>query len=476
MILAWKRGWEERRRWRESWTGPHDKPITLPDSLMSATNMTMTGRTTTVAEHLDALSRAYVELAFGIERHVEGTVDAYFGPPEIRDAAVARLSPTPDELLAQANALFDAVTMADLAPSRADYLAAQVQALVTTCRKLAGEEIPYREEVRLCFDIEPEKVADSVYEEAIAALSDALPGEGDVATRMIAWREQFEIPAETARSLIDVIADEVRRRTLAIVTLPETEAIEVSMVRDKPWSGYNWYLGECRSLIEINTDLPIRVNGLLDLICHEGYPGHHTEHAVKEQRLFRELGYGEHAIQLINTPECVISEGIATLAESMIFTPEEAAEWRSSALYAPLGLAVDPVREVQIGDAQRNLRSVAGNAALMLHEEGASQADVVEYLARYGLETPERARHRMRFIEDPLWRAYVFTYHVGRDLLGAWCDDGIANGASDLGPGMAATGSGRTDRFRRLLEEQVTPSAIRSQLDEQKAGGVVSRG
>lgn len=411
---------------------------------------------------LDPLSRAYVELAFGIERHIEGTVDAYFGPPEIRDVVVAGPIPPPNALLAQANDLLDTVATADLAPSRADYLTAQAQALVTTCRKLAGEEIPYREDVRLCFDIEPEKIEDAVYEEAIAALGDALPGEGDVAARMIDWRERFEIPADTARSLIDTIAAEVRRRTLAIVTLPDAEAIEISMVRDKPWSGYNWYLGECRSLIEINTDLPIRVNGLLDLICHEGYPGHHTEHAIKELRLYRELGYGEHAIQLINTPECVISEGIAVLAESAIFTPEEAAAWRASTLYAPLRLEVDPVREVQIVDAQRNLRSVGGNAALLLHDEGAPRADVVAYLARYGLETEERARHRMRFIEDPLWRAYVFTYHVGGDLLGRWLDGSDERDDREIG---ASPVTRRTDRFRRLLEEQVTPSAVRGELD-----------
>jgi len=417
------------------------------------------------APDLDEISRAYVELAFGIERHIEGTVDAYFGPPQIRDAVQAGPVPPPDALLARANELLDRVTAADLSPSRADYLAAQVQALVTTCRKLAGEKIGYTDEVRLLFDIEPAKIPDTVYQEAIAALGDALPGAGDVATRMISWNAQFEVPAETARSMIDTIAAEVRRRTLAIVTLPGAEAIEVAMVRDKPWSGYNWYLGTCRSLIEINTDLPIRASGLLDLICHEGYPGHHTEHAIKEQRLYQEQGYGEHAIQLINTPECVISEGIATLAESMIFTPEEAARWRASVLYAPIGLDIDPAREVQIGNAQRNLRSVAGNAALMLHQEGASPADVVAYLASFGLETAERARHRMRFIEDPLWRAYVFTYHVGRDLLEAWCDDdGAAAGPVSEADGISS-GTRRTVRFRQLLEEQVTPSAIRSQLE-----------
>ncbi len=102
----------------------------------------------------------------------------------------------------------------------------------------------------------------------------------------------------------------------------------------------------------------------------------------------------------------------------------------------------------------------------MLHEDGASEADVVAYLASYGLETPERARHRLSFISDPLWRAYVFTYHVGYDLLGAWLE---ASDDPDGEPAPGGAGSltrrqGRQSRFARLLADQVTPSAIRSQL------------
>ena len=263
---------------------------------------------------LDDLSRRYVELAFGIERHNEGTVDAYVGPPELKETALAGAKPSPQDLLDRAASLLADVETADLPPSRTDYLTAQVRGLQTQCRKLTGEEIPYREEVRLCFDIDPVKTPETVYDEAIAALGDALPGEGDIAGRMIAWRERFEVPVETARLMIDVILDEARRRAQVFAPLPDGEDIEISMVSDKPWSGYNWYLGGCRSLVEINTDLPIQANRLLDLVCHEGYPGHHTEHAIKEQALYRQPGYGEHAIQLINTPECVISEGIATLA------------------------------------------------------------------------------------------------------------------------------------------------------------------
>ncbi|HEU5431226.1 MAG TPA: hypothetical protein VFU81_06170, partial [Thermomicrobiales bacterium] len=45
---------------------------------------------------------------------------------------------------------------------------------------------------------------------------------------------------------------------------------------------------------------------------------------------------------------------------------------------------------------------------------------------------------------DPLWRAYIFTYHAGYDLLGAWIE--------------AAGAASRRDRFRTLLTEPVTPS------------------
>jgi len=412
-------------------------------------------------EELDDFSRRYVELAFGIERHIEGIVDAYVGPPALKEAALAGPVPSPADLLDRAASFLADVEATELPPSRTDYLTAQLTALQATCRKLAGEDIPYRDEVRLCFDIEPHKTPEPVYDEAIAALGDALPGDGEIAARMIAWREQFVVPVETARLMLEEITNEARVRAAAFAPLPEGEGIEIALVTNKPWSGYNWYLGACRSLVEINTDLPIQASRLLDLMCHEGYPGHHTEHAIKEQRLYRELGYGEHAIQLINTPECVISEGIATLAQSILFTPQEAAAWRRDHLYRPAGIDVDPARELQVMEAQRALTSVAGNAAILLHEEGEEKDDVVAYVMRYGLETEERARHRLSFIADPLWRAYIFTYHVGYDLLGAWLDQD-----DEAGPPAtaAAAQARRQERFAHLLAGQVTPSSIQSQL------------
>ena len=100
----------------------------------------------------------------------------------------------------------------------------------------------------------------------------------------------------------------------------------------------------------------------------------------------------------------------------------------------------------RIDAARAQLSSAPSNAALLLHEFGADPEDVVAYLQRYGLSTEAEARQRLRFISDPLWRAYIFTYDVGREMVLNW-----------LGESSAAT---RQQRYARLLTEQMTPSQL----------------
>ncbi len=392
---------------------------------------------------LDSLSRDYLALAFGIERHLPGYVDSYFGPPDLRRQAGVAEPATPEGLLEQAEVLVEQVADGDEPPERQGFLGAQARAMVTTCRILAGDDVPYGEEVRRCFDIAPTRTPETVFEAAIAELEDLLPGDGPVGERMVAWRRRFEVTPEVAQELLNVVVPEVRRRTLEVVDLPTEESVEFAFVSDKPWSGYNWYLGQARSRVELNTDLPIRANALTGLICHEAYPGHHTEWTLKEHLLYRERGLGEFAIQLIHTPEAVIAEGNATLAESILFPDGTLHAWQAEHLYPVAGLKGEPEREARLDAAQRALRAVNANAALLLHAEGAPEEEVMAYISRYGLRDERDARQSLRFIADPLWRAYVFTYHAGRDLLGRWL-----------------AGGNRAERFRTLLTEPIWPSLV----------------
>jgi hypothetical protein len=184
--------------------------------------------------------------------------------------AVLEAPPKVSDLLRQVDDLQAAIAGADLPEDRRAFLAVQTRAMATSSRILAGEAIPYADEVRLLFDVEPARTPEAVFEAAAEELQTLLPGEGPVADRMAAWRARFEITPERARGAIDLILSETRRRTAAFVALPDAESIEIAFVSDKPRSGYNWYLGVGRSLVEVNTDLPIRANALLSLISHGG--------------------------------------------------------------------------------------------------------------------------------------------------------------------------------------------------------------
>jgi hypothetical protein len=395
----------------------------------------------------DATIDRYLRIAFHLDRHFPGFIDAWFGDSEKRERALAEPLEPPDALAAQADTLLAEVTSGAFPDSRKRYLQKQVVAMATTASRLAGEAIPYLEEVERCFDILPERTPDAVLDASIAALDELLSGSGLVAGRMETWRARYAVDEARTRQAIDLILDETRRRTSGIIDLPEEESVEIVFVRDKPWRGYNWYLGNRRSRVEINLDIPQYANDLVNLVAHEAYPGHHTEHCVKAETLYGERGYEEMAIQLINTPECVIHEGIATVAEEIIFPGEEGTRWKTDVLYPVIGVTGDPEREAAIASQTTALRAAAGNAALMRHVDGAPTEEIVAYLMRYSLRSEEEARHRLRFIDDPLWRPYIFTYHVGRDLVRSWL-------AGDDRPEQLA-------KFRRLLTEQVTPSELR---------------
>jgi hypothetical protein len=397
---------------------------------------------------LDALGTEYLTLSLEIERLFPGFVDAYMGPAALKTRANSGDLPDPKALLDRAERLLTDVRISEYDDNRKEFLRAQITGIITSCRKLAGAEIPYVDEVRDSFDIHVESVSDAELDASLAELAAVLPGDGTVRERQIAYRQQFIVDQPTAARLIDLCLTETRLRTQEIIDLPPGDSVEVVFVSNQPWSGYNWYLGDAKSRVDINTDLPIHATALPSLVAHEAYPGHHTEHALKDLRLYHGRGYAEQAIQLINTPECVISEGIAVLAEDFAFGDGQA-EWMATVLMPEAGLRFDPDVHRCVQHAGRQLRAVASNASLLYHRDGRSEREVIQYLEHYGLMTESEAAKRFSFISDPLWRPYIFTYSVGRQLLSAWFDQ--------------VDNDDRLRRFRQLLTEQVTPSQIAAQ-------------
>jgi len=402
----------------------------------------------------DPIGREYARLALHIERHFEGFVDSYYGPPEIKAQVEAEGKRDIAELRRSAAALTEAIAQADMDDRRRDFLTRQVRAMETVLRRLAGQEMPLAEEVQGCFDVVPERVDESEFEAALREIDALLPGTGDLPTRLAAWRRQFELPQERILPVIQMALAEARRRTAGLLDLPQGEAVEVQLVTDQPWGGYNWYLGNYRSRIDVNTDLPVRANAALALMAHEAYPGHHTEHVIKEQRWYRQAGRLEHSIQLLITPESFVAEAIATTAFDVIFPDrEELTGWLAEVFYPAAAIQVDAQQQLRLGDAFDKLDGAGGNAAFLLHDDRRPEDEVLDYLRRYRLYTDQEARLALRFISSPQFRTYIFNYSYGRRLLK-----------------RAFEAEGMLDVFRWAASEPVTPLAIVTQGLPKAAG------
>ncbi|OMC35792.1 DUF885 domain-containing protein [Mycobacterium sp. GA-1841] len=401
------------------------------------------------------LIREYLLLGLRFDRVEEGYVDSFTGDPQLRRAVQNEPTPDPAELARQADRLLGEIPD-DLESDRAEYLAAHLRALNCAGRKFAGEDVGFVDEVQAYFDVRITKGDPEKYRQAHAKLDEALGGTGPLADRIQAHRSGDEIPPARLAECIHAFSSALRDKVRAAYPLPETETITYEVVTDKPWSGFNYYLGDYKSTVAVNADLKQQMANLPRLVAHESYPGHHTEHCRKEAGLVARDGQAEQTIFLVNTPQCLMAEGLADLALYAI-VGDGAGEatgnsqgwgpWAAD-IYADLGLRFDGGRAEAISEAMAGLADVRQDAALMLHDEHRDVDEVVEFLKRWLLINDERARQTLRFLSSPLWRAYTSTYIEGYRLLRGWLD-------------ARPEGVTLTERFGRLLDEPLIPSTLR---------------
>jgi hypothetical protein len=385
----------------------------------------------------------YLELGLRLGRHVDGFVDAYYGPADIAARVTAESLASPENLSADAARLIadlDAGLESDsLDAGRRRWLRAQTVGLHTSARILAAEPIEYADEVEWCYGVRPTVRDEGEFADAHRRMDRVLPGSGPVRDRIIAWREAQAIPVPRLEGVLHDIAEDFRERTDALFGLPEGEHIDWELATNQPWSGFNYYLGDLRSRVAINTDLPVLAPSLGHLVAHEAYPGHHTEHSRKEAGLVRQRQWLEETLFCVGTPQCLLAEGLADLALTVITgdTPELVMVEHLD----PLDIGYDPEVAVAVRLAAQSLDAVRANAAWLLHADHRPIDEVVAYVERWGLLPTERARKAVEFLTSPTWRAYISCYVEGYPL----CRDFVA---------------GDPARFETLITEQVVPADL----------------
>jgi hypothetical protein len=390
----------------------------------------------------------YVELGLRLGRHLDGLVDAYYGPPEWQRRVEAE--PVRDLTALVADAAHRIAELdggggeAELDPSRRRWLRAQLVGLHTVARKLGGEDIAYADEVELCYGVRPRPQPDETFAAAHAALDEVLPGSGPLAERYVTWREAQAVPVDRLDAAIHSLADDFRDRTHRLFGLPEGEHVDFELVTDQPWSGFNYYLGGLRSRVAINTDLPVLSTSLGHLVAHEAYPGHHTEHTRKEVGLVRQHHHDEETIFLVGTPQCLLAEGLADLGIEVLLGDDQlVAAGVVAEHFGPLHIPYDVEVVARVAEAADALNAVRGNAAWLLHQDGWTPDECVDYLMRWSLLSKDRAEKAVQFLTDPTWRSYISCYVEGLPR----CRQFVA---------------GDPKRFERLITEQLVPADLAS--------------
>lgn len=406
----------------------------------------------------DALAAAYVRLTLEAGTYEAEYVDAYYGPAELRDQATA--SPRSREaLIAEARAMvaaidhhlerpaFAAAAMAGGPDQRQRLLALRgmLVAADTRLQMIGGTRFAFDAEAQGQFATVPTLHPLGHYDAILADLETLIPGTGPLAARVDAFNERYTIPADRLRPVFDAAIAECRRRTAQYIALPVGESFTMEFVTNKPWSGYNYYQGNFRSLIQINTDLPIRISRAVDLGCHEGYPGHHVLNLMIEQNLVRGRGWREYEVNPLYSPTSVISEGSANYGIDLAFPGEEKLAFERDVLYPLAGL--DPATAADYARVQAATEALGGArltiAKLYLDGE-IDRTRAVELTQRYLLLSPARAEQSVRFTDH--YRSYVLNYGWGKDLVRAAIEAGNPDRAT------------RWRRMEAILREPTLPA------------------
>ena len=265
-------------------------------------------------------------------------------------------------------------------------------------------------------ELHPQPLA--LYDPVLERIEHLVPGEGSLADRVDAFQDRFVIPPDRLEAVMRAAINECRRRTIAHIPLPPGEAFRLEFVTNQSWSGYNWYQGNYRSLIQVNTDFPVRLSRAVDLGCHEGYPGHHVYNMLLERLLSRGRGWVEFTVYPLYSPQSFIAEGSANYGIELAFPGTERAAFERDVLYPLAGLSsADAEAYAALQGAMRQLSGARFTIAADLVDGRITREQAIALTQRYGLLSRPRAAQVVAFTEH--YRAYVINYGLGQAIVRA---------------------------------------------------------
>ncbi len=403
----------------------------------------------------DQSAQGYVKLVLALGQHDPDYVDAYYGPPEWKTAAAEEKKPL-EAIREEAMDIFSNLAALrlpelDIDRLRLTFMLRELGALEARARIVEGQKMKFDEESAALYDATAPTLPEEHFRKILARLDSKIPGHGPLAARYEQWRKAFVIPPDKLDAVFQLAIKACRERTLAHIKLPPNESFTVEYVTGKPWGAYNWYQGNYRSVIQVNTDLPIYIDRAIDLAAHEGYPGHHVYNALLEKNLVHDRGWVEFTVYPLFSPESLIAEGTANFGKEVVFNKGERTKFEREVLFPAAGIKPMRVEEYDAVQSLVTQLKYAGNeAARRLINGETDEKGTAAWLQKYALLDEKQAEQRVKFIER--YRSYVINYNLGEDLVRDYIEK--RGGTSDHP-------EKRWAEFEKLLSEPHIPSQLK---------------
>ncbi len=366
----------------------------------------------------NSLADRFVFLALSLGEHDKDYVDAYFGEDSIRDEAkkqnlsLRRIKIESIKLLEA----IDSINVENEEIRRMKFLFATIRAMNARINHLLGYDYLFDQEAKFIYKANPPHYSNDHFQSILDRLGKLLPGKGDILPRYENFRKAFIIPDDKIDTVFKRAIEESHRRTKENLSLPQGEHFTLEYVKDKPWSGYNWYQGNGQSLIQINLDQPIYIDRAIDIAAHEGYPGHHTFLLRIEAEYVKKRKWAEFTLYPLFSPMSLLAEGLANFGIEVVFPGDEKVKFEKEVLF--------PLAEINSSDADKYYKiqelvsklNFSRNEVARNFLDGIfSEEEAISYSMKYSLMSHSRAKQSLSFIKK--YRAYIINYNHGLDLV-----------------------------------------------------------
>ncbi|MCX6835501.1 MAG: hypothetical protein NTW07_10280 [candidate division Zixibacteria bacterium] len=402
---------------------------------------------------LDSVAEAYVKLVLKVGLYDPIYVDSYYGPEEWRptDSRPASMAYPLDQLAGETDTLIARMKrLTESTPNRMrhDFLLSQLIAVRGTLDKLSGKKMSFDEESNALFGTVAPSV-DVNTDSLMKHLDGLLPGTGSIPERLDSLRARLVVPSLLVDTVFRTAMNEVRKRSLDFLGLPADESITLEYVTDQPWSAFNRYQGEGHSLISVNIDIPFYVYDAVWFASHEGYPGHHVQGIVGEERFVKDSGWVEFSVFALYSPQAIITEGMAEYSNVVLFTPAEKLDFEMKVLYPLAGFDTSLARVYSnVGKVLKMLKRAEIDICRDYLDGEIDSLATMRRLTQETLNDAALAENLIDFFEE--FRSYNITYVVGEDLVRRFVEDSTSPG--DM--------SARRARYAKILTTPYTPSEL----------------